>query len=139
MYEADGRRIDLTISKSGKARFDAGLPPGVDRIVEALLAGRADQALRLVKGDAGRTALVLWQGAPALAVGVGGPREGSPRVLLDPERFVPLGLVTRGLEVRLQGVDGLGAAHGLPARIELQIEGLGVWTARLAGPPLRKR
>ena len=139
VYEADGRRIDLTISPSGKARFDAGLPPGVDRVVAALLSGRADEALRLVRGDAGRSALVLWNGAPALAVGVGGPREPGPRVLLHPERFGPLGLAAPGLSVRLIDPRGPGTAHGLPTRIEVEVEGLGVWTAHLAGPPVRRR
>lgn len=139
VYEADGRRIELTISASGQGRFDAGLPQGVDRIVAALLAGRADHALRLVQGDPGRTALLLWAGAPALAVGIGAPRETEPRVLLDPERFVPLGLAAPGLAVRLLDTKGLLTAYGLPTRIEVEIEGLGTWSAHLAGPPLRKR
>ncbi len=139
VYAADGRQIDLTISAKGVARFDAGLPPGADRIVAALLAGRAGEALRLVGGDAERSALVLWYGSPALAVGIGGPREAGPRVLLDPKRFIPLGLASEGLQVRLAEVDGPLTAHGLPTVLEVQIAGLGTWTARLVGPPLRKR
>ena len=137
VYVADGRRIDLIIDAAGAARFDAGLPPGVAEIVTDLLAGRPGKALRRAGGDPTRSALTLWLGEPSVAVGIAGPRERGPRVLLHPERFVPLGLFSGGLQVRLRGVDGMLSAFGLPMTVEVEIEGKGTWTAHLAAAPTK--
>ena len=136
IYESDGRRIALEF-RGGGASFEAGLPPDVGAVVRALFGARPAAALRLLGGDPSQSSWTLWQGSPALAVGSAGPRDRGPRVFLHPETFAPLGASGRGLSVRFLEVAGLLTDYGLPTEVQVEVEGLGLWTARLAAPPTR--
>jgi len=126
----------LRLERSG-VRFDPDPPPPGLEVLRPLLAGDAEAAALVLSVEPHAVTLARFDGHVAVTVGAARRGDAGPQLWIDHERFVPLRALAGPLDIRLLDTAGLLSTAGLPARVEVWLEGRLVWTARLAAPPRR--